>query len=84
MAKNFAVCYYLEHQDVLECMGRSNDDFERYFEMKHRVELLPLPEIYEIPNIISKREHYCPNVFYLIKKERKSKHTQSRRYLYRS
>jgi signal-transduction protein with cAMP-binding, CBS, and nucleotidyltransferase domain len=31
VAKNFAVCYYLEHQDVLECIGRSSDDFERYF-----------------------------------------------------
>jgi signal-transduction protein with cAMP-binding, CBS, and nucleotidyltransferase domain len=40
VAKSFAVCYYLEHHDMLECILKSSEDFERYFEIKHKVELL--------------------------------------------
>jgi hypothetical protein len=48
------------------------------------VELLTLPEKYEIPTITSRRQQYCPNIYYLIKKENKRTNTSGRKYMRRS
>ena len=68
--KEFVVAYFVEKKDFLETVMDNHLDGEYFFEMKTKIDSMSYPESWEAPLIINTKEHYFPNIQYLIMKNK--------------
>ena len=67
-SRSFTVAYELKKTDFMEVLQDNPYDIEKYFEIRDRINLLPIPEEVEGPLLTDPKHHYCPNKYVIIKK----------------
>lgn len=78
VAKDYSICYVIDKEGFLEALAESPRDFEYFHEIRSRVEESSCKEVWEAPSIRNGRQHYLPNHYFIIKRERSSKARNSR------
>jgi signal-transduction protein with cAMP-binding, CBS, and nucleotidyltransferase domain len=83
VAKDYCIVYTIDREQIQDIISQSERDFEYYHLIKARIETSKAREEWELPEVRNIREHYSPNPYYVLKKDRLENKSMRRRFRFR-